>query len=182
MIQWPLIQEVFVKWVQDNALNYNDEDLGAGQVIFEDQSEQRPSGPYASLKVIAGPQRIGHDVLLNATPDFSISGLREFTLSVSLYRTDALERAASLHSKIQDPLILEMFQAIGLAYISETPIRDLTRPVGPRFEKRFQFDVRFRLADNIATNPGLIEEVNAEGTVDGSIGPDITIELNAVKP
>lgn len=182
MINWRLIQEVLVKWVQDYALNYSEEDLGEGQVIFEDQSEQRPNGEYASLKVIAGPQRIGHDVLLNATPDFSISGLREFTLSINLYRTDALERAASLHSRIQDPLVLEMFQAIGLAYISETPIRDLTRPVGPRFEKRFQFDVRFRLADNIATNPGVIEEVNAEGIATGSIGPDQEIELNAVKP
>lgn len=182
MINLPLIKETLVKWVQDNALNASDEDLGAGQVIFEDQSEQRPSGEYASLKVIAGPQRIGHDVLLNSTPEFSISGLREFTLSVNLYRTDALERVTRLHSKIQDPLILEMFQAIGLAYISETTIRDLTRPVGPRFEKRFQFDVRFRLADNIATDPGWIEVVHAEGTVDGSIGPDITIELNAVKP
>ncbi|WP_413777270.1 LIC_12616 family protein, partial [Streptococcus pneumoniae] len=74
-----------------------------------------------------------------------------------------MERAASLHSRIQDPLILEMFQAIGLAYISETSIRDLTRPIGPRFEKRYQFDVRFRLADNNETNPGVIEEVQAEG-------------------
>lgn len=182
MINWPLIQEVLVGWVNDNALDAEGKDLGPGQVIFEDQSENRPNGEYASLKIIAGPQRIGHDVLLNSAPDFSISGLREFTLSVNLYRTNALERVSSLHSRIQDPLVLEVFQAIGLNYISETPIRDLTRPVGPRFEKRFQFDVRFRLADNIATNPGVIEEVNATGIVDGSIGPDQTIEINAVKP
>ncbi len=182
MINWPLIQEVFVKWVDENALNFNGEDLGPGQVIFEDQSENRPAGPYASLKILTGPQRIGHDVLMNSTPHFTISGLRELTLSVNLYRNDALERAASLHSKIQDPLILEMFQAIGLAYISETSIRDLTRPIGPRFEKRYQFDVRFRLADNNETNPGVIEEVQAEGIATGSIGPDQNIELNAVKP
>lgn len=182
MINWSDIKKTLVTWVLENAINAEGEELPAGQAIWEDQSEQRPAGEYASLKVISGPRRVGHDTVTNSTPDFVVSGLREFTLSVNLYRDKAIERASSLHSGIQNPLVLNAFQAIGLAYVSETELRDLTRPIGTRFESRYQFDVRFRLADNIDVNPGVIEEVNIEGTVDGSIGPEQTIELSAVKP
>lgn len=181
MINFATIETALVAWVMTQATS-SEGALPSGQVIWEDQSEQRPDGEYASLKFINGPQRIGHDVLLNATPDFTISGLRELVLSVNLYRVNAFQRAFALHSSIQDPLVLEAFQAAGLFYVSETAVRNLTRPVGPRFENRFQFDVRFRLADNIATNPGVIEEVGIDGEVSGSTGPDLDITINVTKP
>lgn len=182
MINWTQIRQTLVTWVRTNAIDNTTDPLDAGQVIWEDQSEQRPVGEYASLKLLAGPRRVGHDTLTNSTPDFIVSGLREFTLSVNLYRDKSFERISSLMSGLHNPLILEAFQAIGLAYTGESDVRDLTRPVGSRYEKRFQFDVKFRIADNIAVNPGVIEEVNVNGVVSGSVGPDINIELSVVKP
>ncbi len=182
MINWNQIRQTLVSWVRENAINNDSEAFESGQVIWEDQSDQRPSGEYASLKIINGPRRIGHDTLTNGAPDFTVSGLRELSLSVNLYRDKSFERISSLVSGLHNPLVLEVFQSIGLAYIGESDVRDLTRPVGSRYEKRFQVDVRFRLADNINVNPGVIEEVNAEGVVDGSTGPDINIELSVVKP
>ena len=182
MIPWTQIRQTLVTWVKENAINEDEEALPNGQVIWEDQSDQRPAGEYASLKLISGPKRVGYDTTTNSTPDFIVSGLREFTLSVNLYRDKALERVSALTSGLHNPLIIEAFRAIGLAHIGESDVRDLTRPVGSRYEKRFQFDVMFRIADNIAVNPGVIEEVNAEGTVGGSIGPDINIELSVIKP
>lgn len=158
MINWTLVKKTLHTWAAE---------ISGQQTIWEDQSEQRPDGPYNSLKITSGPGRIGTDQFEKRNDDkFQTSGLREFTLSVNIFRADAFSKAHNLNSSIEGVMILERFQAIGMAYINATPIRDLTRLMGPRYESRYQFDIRFRIADTIVSDPGLIENVEIESLID----------------
>lgn len=154
MIIWSEVKKVLHKWAAE---------ISEQTTIWEDQSEQRPDGPYCSLKIISGPGRIGTDQFEKGEGDtFSVSGLREFTLSVNIFRVDAFDKAHYLNSSIEEPMILARFQDAGIAYINATPVRDLSRLMGPRYESRGQFDVRFRIADTIESDPGMIETVELE--------------------
>lgn len=160
MIIWSEIKKVLHDW----AAEITDQ-----VTIWEDQSEQRPDGPYNSLKITSGPGRIGTDQFEKGEGEkFAVSGLREFTLSVNIFRVDAFAKAHYLNSSIEEPMILIRFQDIGMAYINATPIRDLTRLMGPRYESRSQFDVRFRIADTIESDPGIIESVVIEDEISDS--------------
>lgn len=166
MINFDLIDSILHKWVMEVC------ELEDSQVIFEDQSEVRPVGPYASIDYLTGIGRKGHDQFdpkADAEGKFRTSGLREFTLSVNLYRAGSFEKANHLNSSIEEVMNLARFQDIGLAYISATPVRDLTRLQGPRLESRFQFDVRFRLADNLVSDPGYYNKVEVENQINDSL-------------
>jgi hypothetical protein len=162
MIDWQVIENAIQGWVKDET------DL---PVIWEDQSEARPDGPYGSVRMLTGPLRKGHDEFQkSATEDkFQTSGLREFSVSVNIYRADAFSTCSHLHSTIEDVLVLERFQNVGLAYIAASGIRNLTKLSGSRYESRFQFDVRFRLTDVNETDPGVIEHVEIENEINDDL-------------
>lgn len=166
MIDFATLDTTFHTWVMEVC------ELDDGQVIFEDQSEVRPSGPYASIDYLTGLGRKGHDQFNPKPGDdgkFRTSGLREFTLSVNLYRAGAFEKANTLFSTIEEVMNLARFQDVGLAYISASPVRDLTRLSGPRLESRFQFDIRFRITDEIVSDPGYFTKVEVEDQINDSL-------------
>jgi hypothetical protein len=158
MIDWQAIENTIQGWVKDQT------DL---PVIWEDQSEARPDGPYGSVRMLTGPLRKGHDEFQKGEdPEkFQTSGLREFSVSVNIYRAEAFSKCSHLHSTIEDVLILDTFRAAGLAYIAASAVRNLTKLSGSRYESRFQFDVRFRLTDVNESDPGLIEHVEIEDEI-----------------
>jgi hypothetical protein len=145
-MNWGTIMKAIYDWAISQARLKSG--IPTYDFMWEDQSEHRLSPPYGSLKISSGPVRIFQDELRKNGGNFLNSGLREITLQVNLYGEKALEVSDFLSGGIERPTVLEMFQSAGLAYVSASAVRNLTRLTGPRYESRFQFDVRFRLAHN----------------------------------
>lgn len=170
MIDFQAFRLAIIDWVSAAT------DLPNDKMVWEDQSESRPPRPYVSLKLINPGQRKGHDVLIPAeSSGYHNAGLREFMLSVNLYGAESFEKSYMAMSGIEDPLVLEEFKSKGIAYIACSQLRDLTRSVAGRYESRHQFDVRFRLADNMAVDPGTIEKVEITDEINGNV-------INVEKP
>lgn len=158
MINWSDVKKGIYSWAKSQAREYP----GSPQTfdfMWEDQSEHKLTAPYGTLKFITGPVRIFQDETRKEGNDFLNSGLREITLSVNLYGDKAFEVANFMNSGIERSVVLEMFQSVGLAYIQATTLRNLTRLVSARYESRFQFDVRFRIAENIVDGAGYFDKV-----------------------
>lgn len=166
-MNWETIEKAIYDWATSQARLKSG--IPTYDFMWEDQSEHRLTPPYGSLKFTQGPVRIFQDELRKEGSDFLNSGLREITLSVNLYGEKAFEVSDFLNGGIERPSILEMFNSSGLAYINATAVRNLTRLTGARYESRFQFDVRFRLAHNfVDTAQGYFDKVEITNELDNT--------------
>lgn len=140
------------------------------EFIWAEQDTHRPAKPYGSLKIIPGFKKIGatDNITHKADGVFSIAGTREFTLSLNCYGDKALERANFVASSIEKPTVIEKFNAAGLTVVSVEQVQDLTKLMDNTYETRSQIDVKFRIAQVVEDNIGIIETVEIENTLDGS--------------
>lgn len=159
MIDWSLIKRTIYQWAEAEARRVDGTPANY-DFIWENQSEMRPPLPYGSLSFLSGPIRIFQDELRKEGNDFLNSGLREITVQVNLYGVKAFEVSEFLMGGIERPTVLDKFNSGGLAYISVSSVRNLTYLNGSKFESRFQFDVRFRVAHNfVDTEQGWFDKV-----------------------
>lgn len=164
-MNWEYIKKAIYDWAISQARLKSG--IPTYDFMWENQSEHRLNPPYGSLNFTSGPVRIFQDELRKEGNNFLNSGLREITLQVNLYGEKALDVSSFLHGGIERPTVLEMFHVGGLAYVSASAIRNLTRLNGPRYESRFQFEVRFRLADNfVDVNQGYFDHVEFKNGLD----------------
>lgn len=168
MNDWEVLQKAIYDWAVGQARLFSE--ISTYEFIWENQSEHRPAPPYGTINFTQGPQRIFQDEVRKVGNDFLNSGLREITLQVNLYGEKAFEISDFLQGGIERPTVLEKFNSGGLAYISASPVRNLTRLNGPRYESRFQFEVRFRLAQNFVDNgSGYFDKVELTNEIDDSV-------------
>lgn len=154
-------------------------------VVPTDTSADRPEYPFISYK-ITSPLSSGKTYSLIDKPIFSEPGKpadsielirREqagFTMSVSAYSQNESE-ACDLAIKTAN-----WFNFIGYLFLKEinvvvvnvSVIGDRTTQIVDSYEKRYGFDVRFRVARDIRTVIETIERYNISGTVNPSHSDD----------
>lgn len=138
--------------------------------IWMEQNTHRPNKPYGSLKIIPGFIKIGSTDNMTFKQDgvFNIAGTREFTLSLNCYGDRALDRANFVTSSIEKPTVIEKFLAAGLSVVRVEQVQDLTKLMDNAYETRSQVDVKFRLAQVVEDDVGVIENVEITNDINGS--------------
>lgn len=137
--------------------------------VWAEPNAPRPAEAYCRLNLI-GPRKVGGDdqvVSIPNTVDFEISGLRAFTLSVNIYAKDAAQRASDMITSLSKPSVLATLSTANLSVTSVGDPRDLSQLLETKVEKRVQFDVELLTTETAVDQPGVIEDVEASGSVGG---------------
>ena len=140
-------------------------------VIWADQSEVRPPRPYVALKLISGPRRRGHDDLRqNGLGVFEVHGQRQWTCSVNVIGSGAMDTIMLLQDSLEKPSVQDSLRVKKLAFVKAEVAQDATLELDTGYESRAQMDVFFTstalLEDTNTTN---IENVELENEIDGKI-------------
>lgn len=158
-------------------------------VVFEDQHEPRPNGPYVSFKLLTSMIKLGAlDERRWSAEDecFYRVGFREFTVSIKAVGS-ALEgtkasgiRAINMLGEIQwildDPDTAELFRAAGVAVVDPQNIVDTTELEENLFIPKAVLDIRMSARIQEALTTGTIEHVMVSGTIHEPSRPDHTVE------
>lgn len=161
MIDFATLKKALYNWVKTET------DV---TVIWMDQSEVRPPRPYVGLKLISGPLKLGTDDLRQDNPgEFSVQGLRQFTLSVNAFGADSLALLSGLQTSTDKPTVIETLAADGIGIVQAGQIQDLTTGLDNRFESRHQMDVTLYGKDiETDADVGTIEDVELTEQVQGT--------------
>ncbi len=170
-IEWGEVENALLRWFEDAT------DLC---VIWGDQDAPQPPYPYAVIKIIAGPTKIGgvDETRIKAfdpepaAPALPIEllkeGPREITLSCQINvgppdNNNPGEHSRSLMSAAQAalglPSFIDSLRAAGLAVIQELPIGDFSIQIADLWVSRSQMDVRFGLTSSVREESAVIETV-----------------------
>lgn len=139
------------------------------EFIWADQNAHRPNKPYGAMKIIPGFSKIGATDNITHKLDgvFNVAGTREFTLSLNCYGDSALERANFVSSSIEKPTVIEKFSVAGLVVVKVEQVNDLSKLMDNAYETRSQIDVKFRLAQIVEDEIGIIETVELKNNMNG---------------
>lgn len=139
------------------------------EFIWSDQNAHRPNKPYGSMKIIPGFSKIGATDNITHKLDgvFNVAGTREFTLSLNCYGDSALERANFVSSSIEKPTVIEKFSVAGLVVVKVEQVNDLSKLMDNAYETRSQIDIKFRLAQVVEDEIGIIETVELKNNMNG---------------
>lgn len=135
------------------------------ETIFHDPNAPRPALPYLLLKIDSFVQ-IGEDCISppNNEGECTISGSREFTLSINAYGDEGFAGLLLLRDSLQKPSVQMALNADGLVFVDHHGVKDLTTLLNTSFEQRAQMDVLFRVGNLIVDTVGYIETVEITGT------------------
>ncbi len=152
---------------------------------LSDSDGPRPTGPYITLKIIAGPQPTGQSELRkNATTGrFDLCNIGVYTLSIQSFRAGAWAVLRDLQNKMHSPLTTETFRT-GVANIAieeRGGITDVSALLEAGYERRYAMDVIFTAPENVDSGIGPIEKVTIKGKLkDARTGtrdvPEFTVE------
>lgn len=137
------------------------------KVIFDEQAEQRPKPPYASLKVVNPSIRVG------AVDESATNGQmyeqrmnRKTVFSVQVFGANATDILSSVRDTLDRPDVDGAFKLAGMAHIEESAVRDLSLRLETTYEERAQMDITLAYAHTETTDQKTIEVVELEGTVE----------------
>lgn len=134
---------------------------GAMPVVWMNQNSPRPAKPYISL-FLSGIQRAGEDSysLVDAlTGNMTVTGNREFDLSVNIYGTGANALLCDLVDNIHKISVLEALRVYGIALVDVGTVNDLSEVLDSRFEERAVVDLRMRVGSSVSEVVDRIETV-----------------------
>lgn len=170
MISWAALKDDIFDWVDS---------LTASTIIWAEQMASQPAPPYITLKIISGPVKLGDELRFNTSNDkFFTAGLRQFTLSIQGFGTNALQDLTDILGALDDPDVFEDLKDKSLALVSTPSIIDLTQLLDTVFEERAALDLIFTTPDNRELTTTYISTVNITGDFDdGRVITDDTITL-----
>jgi hypothetical protein len=121
------------------------------------------------MKIIPGFSKIGSsdNITHKLNGVFNVAGTREFTLSLNCYGDSALERANFVGSSIEKPTVIEKFAVAGLVVVRVEQVNDLSKLMDNAYETRAQVDIKFRLAQVVEDEIGIIETVELKNNMNG---------------
>jgi hypothetical protein len=148
----------------------------------EVQNAPRPTNPYMSFKITTPGAKSGDDsVQWISGSKFNVGGQREMTVSFHCYGTSH-EEAYNYMTLWQGSLELKTIQQLlrksGIAVWIIGAVADLSQLLNTGYEGRSQMDVQFGLASNLTDDPGEIDTVGIQGTVEtdsGTVSVDFTV-------
>jgi hypothetical protein len=158
-------------------------------VVFDEQHDPRPLGPYVSFKLLTSFVKVGtldERRWSEADECFYRIGFREFTVSIKATGSafDGTKssgvRATSLLADIQwaleDPEHAESFRAAGIGIVEWQNIVDTTELEENIFVPKAVFDVRMSVRVQEALTTGTIEHVVVGGVASSPDGSDHTVD------
>ena len=155
------------------------------QVIFADEPGTRPKNPYVTIKMISGPRALGSfDELLSIanSTKYTVSGMRQFTLNLQGFGTEAIDILDRLQSLLDDPATGLFLRAESdMAIVSKGAVTDITELMETGYEPRASMDIIFNTSRNVEVDPSSIETVAIGGEISGAISGDITVENFEIK-
>lgn len=142
------------------------------EFIWEDQDGMRPGRPYGSLKIITGPIKSGTDDIRQPSSGvFSIDGMRQIVVSVSVYGSDSDQYVNQLMKSLEKPSVHEYFRGTAMmSFIRSEGLQNLSLLRDTAFESKHQFDVSFGLVDNeVDADMGYINTVEMTNEANGDV-------------
>jgi len=142
-------------------------------VVWADQKFDRikllqKSGSYCTVKLIAGPLKVGANVELVSGSKMQSFGNRNMTFSVNIYGENAINTLSNLHDLMMSSVFRHMLHFEGVQYgieiaIIDTPnIQNLSELMQTNFEERLQLDFRVRVVSLAEFDIELIENVSSD--------------------
>jgi hypothetical protein len=181
MIDFNLVKDVLWEFIKDET---------GAEIIFANQSNERPTKLYGTLQLITGPILEGMDEERNTTSGdiakIETVGQRQMTLSVNFYRAGALNLGALFQKKCQsrnfrEKLRMKAFErGLELTIFNCTTMQDLTSLLQSDYEERSQLDVFLRLTDSLVEDIATIGTIQVEAgvvTVANEVVDDGTFEI-----
>lgn len=140
-------------------------------VINALQNKPRPSGIYASVNLIAGPDGPqSNEEYFDASNDWTISGWKEIAVSVDYFGADAFSQMSALKESMDDSTVRDnLMNTYGLVIVSAGSVRNLSAIETAGIRTRAQCDFVFRVK-SLATQSavGYVEEVGMQNELDVS--------------
>lgn len=135
------------------------------EIIFANQSEQRPKLPSGTINFVNPGIRVGGiDELRMKGRQMSVAGLRTALCSLNLFGKGANQKMSELLNTLDRPDVIDEFRAAGLAHIGENGPNDLTALMETKYQERSQLDLTLQYAIENDANVGTIESVEIENT------------------
>lgn len=138
--------------------------LAGAKVIWADQGGIAPAHPYATLKIISGPDRIGLDESrVTESGTLQHIGHRRLTLSINTYGPGAMTMASKLLDSLAFHVVRDAFAAFNLVPQDTTAVRDITTQLDRVVERRANLEVIFAATSVSTETIDLIEKVRFAG-------------------
>lgn len=163
------VQDAIYTWIKKETEGV----IPAEQILWRDGSEPLPPRPCVTMKITGAPKRVGlqDNLVYQQGSRFNIGGQREMTVSIQIFgnlemhKPLAMQVALDLNSSLSKLTTLDGLRASRIAVQKQGEPTNLTALEETEYEERWGFDVQFGVAQNIVDDPGIIESVNADGTV-----------------
>ena len=133
--------------------------------IWAEQAGPKPSRPFATLKLITGAVKMGGQDNLRVSSDgrFVLNGPRSITLRAQVFGKDALEILTTVRDSLDDPDVIDVLDAEGLAVMDDGEPSDITEALETIFEQRAVLDVKFEFNVERATKVTDVNKVGING-------------------
>lgn len=123
--------------------------------IFANQMGERPNNLYATID-INNIIQIGE----NDSDELTIGVLDEFTASINLYFSGALNSAKNIKIGIETLEVQEYLYENGIGFKTISDIRKIPTVIKSKWEERAQFDINFYVVSTLTySDPGIIEKI-----------------------
>lgn len=154
------------------------------EVIWMDQNGPKPENPYFGMRMNSF-EKIHEDYIAppNSSGISQVIGNDEFILEIYGFGPGIVASTETLKKTLDLPRVQKVLNDSKLIFVESLSIQNLSGLDSSRFEERSSFDIRFRTWTEQSDNSiGLIETIEAEGTLESPDKPDIIQEISVTKP
>lgn len=162
------IEDTIYNWVNGSLTGI----LEPEQIVWRNGSEPLPPRPCVTLKFTYGPAPIARDG--NIIPAGNTVGMQmEATLSVQVFGNTQMNKplaqqiAIDLNSSLLRREVRLQLNRGGVSIQQVGKPLNLTALEESRYEERAGFDLSLGMVQNVTDQPGQIDSVNLNKTVDG---------------
>jgi len=153
-----IVKDVIFEWASNN--------FGEG-VIWSKQDGVKPIKPFVELNLLDGGKKTGFTD--NFRDGSLLCGNREMVVSVNVYdNVDAMIKANDLKDTLDDPNVIDFFQATNIGISEVRNVVDLSQLLdSASWERRAQFDFTVYFAFNKLIDAGQILTVELTNNLIG---------------
>ena len=159
-------------WAGENDADDSARPDGTIEFVWHMEDESRVKTPFLEGR-ISNMDRIGWDE--SGSPDkttasVTYQGDREVMLYLDIRGSGAMDNLNMIRNATQDTTQAPNVKDNGFCFVQCGPVIDAHTFIGPMPEDRALMDIRLRYVESWTTRtgaPGIIEEVQASGKIDG---------------
>lgn len=145
----------------------------------------RPSTKYLTLKITAGPIKVGleDDRRFNSTSGkFDLVGERRYTASIQAFKADVIDILETISSGLDDINAKLYFDEKGIVIENRGSVLDISSLIEAGFEDRASLDVIFRAVNAQSSEITPLEKVDISGNIKDELENEREVDLTIEKP